>query len=370
MALILSIDKSQKSQDQISDQLDKLGHTVVTAHTGEKGLDLARTGNPDLILVDVNMPDMDGFEVLENLKGHEITKDIPIIMQCDTAKKDDVLNAMRYGIIDYLIKSLDVNIFRRKIDAALEYSKIHRDELEARRISHIHISYQTGKTIVSIRTRLRDKNVIAEAKKKLNETFLDITRNDLCILDLRYLPELEMGEVQKIKDIIDLIPDRRLYIVAGRHYGTIMMGAEFEERIQIFISYGDMEIYSFSEGEEFMDEELTGMELTHTRAEPLLDEKGETSERVSEKRSRRFSESQILNILREAESGEKVGDLCKKYGMSDSTFYNWKNKYGGREISNLIRLRELDEENKKLKQIVADQVLEIHTLKNRLGGSK
>lgn len=369
MALILSIDNDQKSLDTISDQLDKLGHTVVTATKGEKGLDLARTGNPDLILLDVNMPDMDGFEVLENLREHEITKDIPVIMQCSTAKKEDVLNAMKYGIIDYLIKSLDVNIFRRKIDAALEYSKIHRDELEARRVSHIHISYQTGKTLVSIRTRLRDKKVIAEAKEKLNKTFLSITRNDLCILDLRYLPELEQSEVQKIKDIVDLIPDRRLYIVAGRHYGTIMMEAEFEDRIQIFISYGDMEIYSFSEGEEFMDEELTGMELTHSRAEQIRDEKEEMPG-VSEKRSRRFTESQILNILREAESGIKVGDLCKKYGMSDSTFYNWKNKYGGREISNLIRLRKLDEENKKLKQIVADQVLEIHTLKNRLRESE
>jgi putative transposase len=364
MALILSIDNHQKSLDKISDQLDKLGHTVVIATKGEKGLDLARTGNPDLILLDVNMPDMDGFEVLENLREHEITKDIPVIMQCSTAKKEDVLNAMKYGIIDYLVKSLDVNIFRRKIDAALEYSKIHRDELEARRVSHIHISYQTGKTIVSIRTRLRDKNVIAEAKEKLNSTFLNITRNDLCILDLRYLPELEQSEVQKIENIVDLIPDRRLYIVAGRHYGTIMMQAEFAERIKIFISYGDMEIYSFSEGEEFMEEELTGMELTHPRVELHVEK--EEMPGVSEKRSRRFTESQILSILREAESGVKVGDLCKKYGMSDSTFYNWKNKYGGKEISNLIRLRELDEENRKLKQIVADQVLEIHTLKNRL----
>jgi putative transposase len=363
MALILSIDNSQESQDRISEHLDKLGHTVVNATTGDKGLDMAKTGNPDLILLDINMPDMGGVEVLEKLKGHEITKDIPVIMQCTTARREDVLNAMQYGITDYLIKSLDVNIFRRKIDAALEYSKIHREELEAMRESHITISYQTGKTIVSVKTRLKDDNVMKEAREKLNETFRDITRNDLCILDLRYLPELEESEVPRIREIVELIPDRKLYIVAGRHYGTIMMETEFEERVQVFISFGDMEIYSFSEGEEIMDEELTGMDLTYrSLAKSDRDEKIPLSDR----KGKRYTESEILAILEKAESGEKVADLCKKYGMSESTFYNWRSKYSGREIGNLIKLKNLEEENRKLRQIVAEQVMEIHTLKNQL----
>lgn len=79
-------------------------------------------------------------------------------------------------------------------------------------------------------------------------------------------------------------------------------------------------------------------------------------------KSKRFTETQIVKILKEAEAGEKVAELCRKYGMSDASFYNWKAKYGGMELSDVRRLKELEEENRRLKQIVADQALNIHAL--------
>ena len=72
---------------------------------------------------------------------------------------------------------------------------------------------------------------------------------------------------------------------------------------------------------------------------------------------------QIIGILQEAESGVKVQELCRKYGMSDATFYNWKAKYGELTISEARRLKALEEENRRLKQIVADQALDIQALK-------
>jgi putative transposase len=69
----------------------------------------------------------------------------------------------------------------------------------------------------------------------------------------------------------------------------------------------------------------------------------------------RFSEEQIISILKEAEAGGKVTELCRRHGMSDATFYTWRNKYGGLEISEMRRLRQLEEENRRLKSIVADQ---------------
>ena len=78
----------------------------------------------------------------------------------------------------------------------------------------------------------------------------------------------------------------------------------------------------------------------------------------------RFTENQIIKILNEAEAGVPVTDLCRKHGFSSSTFYKWKAKYGGMEASDLRRLRELEEENRRLKQMYAELSLEHQVLKD------
>jgi len=80
-------------------------------------------------------------------------------------------------------------------------------------------------------------------------------------------------------------------------------------------------------------------------------------------RRTRFTEEQIIAVLREAESGTAVKDLCRRAGISTVTFYKWKAKYGGMEISEMRRLRLLEEENGRLKRIVAQQALDIDALK-------
>jgi putative transposase len=77
-----------------------------------------------------------------------------------------------------------------------------------------------------------------------------------------------------------------------------------------------------------------------------------------------FSEEQIIGILREAEAGQKVADLCRKYGVSQSTFQRWRSAYSGMEVSKVRRLRQLEEENRRLKQIVADLTLDNVMLKD------
>jgi putative transposase len=78
---------------------------------------------------------------------------------------------------------------------------------------------------------------------------------------------------------------------------------------------------------------------------------------------KRFTEEQIIRILQEAETGIKVIDLCRKHGISDATYYNWKAKYGGMTVSDAKKLKVLDDENHRLKRIVADQALDIQALK-------
>jgi putative transposase len=78
----------------------------------------------------------------------------------------------------------------------------------------------------------------------------------------------------------------------------------------------------------------------------------------------KFTEGQIVFALRQAEEGVKVAEVCRKMGISEATFYNWKKKYGGLDVSELRRLKMLEEENMKLKQIVADLSLDKQMLQD------
>lgn len=79
---------------------------------------------------------------------------------------------------------------------------------------------------------------------------------------------------------------------------------------------------------------------------------------------KRFTEEQIIGILKQAQSGMKIVDLCRMHGISDVTFYSWRSKYGGMEVSDAKRLKHLEDENRKLKQMLADAMLDNKVLKD------
>lgn len=81
----------------------------------------------------------------------------------------------------------------------------------------------------------------------------------------------------------------------------------------------------------------------------------------------RFTEEQIIGILREAEAGAEIRELNRRHGITEQTFYRWRNKYGGMDVSEARRLQQLEEENRRLKRIVADQALNLQVLKDLLG---
>ncbi len=83
-------------------------------------------------------------------------------------------------------------------------------------------------------------------------------------------------------------------------------------------------------------------------------------------KKKRFTEQQIIGFLKEAEAGIPVKELCRKHGFSDAAFYGWRSKFGGLQVNEAKRLRELEAENAKLKKLLADQMLEAAALKELL----
>lgn len=81
---------------------------------------------------------------------------------------------------------------------------------------------------------------------------------------------------------------------------------------------------------------------------------------------KRFTEEQIIGVLREQEAGAKTADICRRHGISEATFYNWKAKFGGMDVSDAKRLKALEDENGKLKRLLADAMLDASALRELL----
>lgn len=84
------------------------------------------------------------------------------------------------------------------------------------------------------------------------------------------------------------------------------------------------------------------------------------------KRSR-FTEEQIIGVLKEHQAGLSATELCRKHGISDATFYKWRSKYGGMEVSEAKRLKQLEDDNAKLKKLLAESMMDVSTLREMLG---
>lgn len=81
----------------------------------------------------------------------------------------------------------------------------------------------------------------------------------------------------------------------------------------------------------------------------------------------RFTEDQIIGVLKKHQAGIPTAELCRKHGISDATFYNWRSRYGGMGVSDARRLKSVEDENRRLKKLLAESMLDVATLKEALG---
>lgn len=119
MAKILIVDDDRFTRLAVEKYLKSLGHEVLTAGNGRDGLQIARTEHPDLILLDMMMPKMDGMGFLKELRNGEFPSDVPVIALTAMAHKEFVVNALKYGVKDYVTKPFNPNTLLLKVQKAV-----------------------------------------------------------------------------------------------------------------------------------------------------------------------------------------------------------------------------------------------------------
>lgn len=242
-AIILIIDDEPVTLKLLEEQLSPMGFRIFTSLSGRQGIETAKSLNPNLIVLDLKMPQMDGFQVLRNLRDDDITRDIPVMMLTSVKDKDTVVKAMKSGVIDYSVKPYDVETLRSKILSALRYSELKRRELAEERSEHIFTSRDDEMIIISFKSNLREKELLIEAKTVFNPFFFKQIMNRDCILDLRAVMDFEPTDVKILEILLKLFVNREVLVVAGRHFGAIVSGVNLDDSVQVFISFGDMELY-------------------------------------------------------------------------------------------------------------------------------
>ena len=247
--VILTIDDSKTVLYKLRELLKKDDHIVIQSNAGKRGLEFAISGSPDLILLDLSMPEMDGFEVLKELQKNEITRKIPVIVLSDRAQKEDVLTSMKFGVVDYISKNLNEDVFRHKVKVALHNFKVSRNNSLENEEFQIFMTRKDNQTILSYREKLSNKETKKMFKKIFTATFLDVIKKDLIVLDFRMIPEIDKDDLDDLVDMIFKLQENRIVIITGKHYGFMVSEANLEESVELFISYGDFELFLKNENE-------------------------------------------------------------------------------------------------------------------------
>lgn len=241
MSLILAIDDDRNMLKILDQQLQTMGYRMISASSGNEGLELAQSGNPDLILLDIMMPGMDGFEVIKRLHMDEMTKKTPILMVTSKTGKEDVIRAMKLGVADYIVKPYLFENLHKKIDSALRTGPIVKDEDEDSNHS-ISVHRISGIAGIALKARPSSRAFLEDARQLFNPSFLTMTKKDTIVIDLRGLPEFGEADVKPFEAILKIFAPMCLNIVAGKHFGEIVALTDLESSHNLFISYGDFEV--------------------------------------------------------------------------------------------------------------------------------
>lgn len=238
MYTVLAIDDDKTTLGILQAELKALGYNVVTEISPVKGIELAKEFSPEVILLDMNMPLMDGFEVMKALRRDKLTKDVPVVILSINKDKETAINALRSGAIDYIIKPYDPNKLSVKIKSAIHYGinrKLQKlDEF-------IEVSHKGEMVLITMRGRIREKEFQDAVKKIFTPFFLKSIHGKICIFDIREINDFNDDDVQAFVKILLLFSEAEIKIVTGKHYGEIVSSTDINEKTELFLSSGDLD---------------------------------------------------------------------------------------------------------------------------------
>ena len=242
MNIVLAIDDDPTVLKLLESQLYEMKFRVFTEMSAKKGIETAKSLNPDVIILDLNMPELSGFQVMENLAKDPITADIPVIVLTSLGDRDVVKDAIRYGIVDYIVKPHDHEKLRDKINSAVRYSGLRRDQKASDETDRIMVSHSSDTVMISFKSRPAGREFIGEARKVFTPFFFKLVVNKNCVIDLRALREFDAADAKVMDVLLKLFGERTVNVVAGRHYGEIVENTEMPPNVNLFITFGDMEL--------------------------------------------------------------------------------------------------------------------------------
>lgn len=243
MNIVLAIDDDPVMLEILENQLSQMRFRVFTEISARKGIETAKSLNPDVILLDLNMPGLTGFQVMEILVKDSITRNIPIIVLTSLGDRESVQNAVRFGIVDYIVKPHDRDNLARKIKSAVRYNTLKREELASDQTEKIHISHSSDTVLLSFQSRPGSRDFLMEAQKVFTPFFYKQNAKKNIVIDLRGLNEFQEADTRVMEALARHAGNHAINIIAGRHYGSIVENSTLPNNVNLFITFGDMEIF-------------------------------------------------------------------------------------------------------------------------------
>lgn len=239
MYTVLAIDDDKTTLALLEAQLSSLGFSVSTVSSSVKGVEIAKSFVPDVILLDLMMPGMDGISVINALHREKTTKDIPVIVISSKHDRENVIAVMRHSVSDYIVKPYDPDRLAAKIKAAVAHRIIKKQEDED---NFIEINHRGDLAVIIMKGNPSEHGFQNDVKKVFNAFFLKQIHGRVCVFDLRSIDELTQSGMNELMVILRLFAGSKIKIVAGKHYGEIVSMTDIEEKAELFLSFGDLEL--------------------------------------------------------------------------------------------------------------------------------
>lgn len=239
MNTVLAIDDDKTTLEIIESQLNLCGYRVITEIRPVKGVELAKEFLPDIILLDLNMPEMSGFDVIHALKNDKLTQDIPVIILTISKDKQTVINAMRYGVFDYIVKPYDPEKLGMKIKSAIRFG----DNKRAMNLSeYIDISHKGENALIIMRGEMRGQEFQNDLTRLFNSFFIKQVQGKTCIFDIKEMKDFNDDDVKQFMKVLSMFHGSNIKVVTGKHYGQIVSSYDIDDRVELFLSVGDLDL--------------------------------------------------------------------------------------------------------------------------------